>query len=97
MNTSDNTPLHTVQVGQVGRDEELVGNGAIESSVHKLQIQHDLAVKVLVMINSSFVNGIDISIPRGSLAYELQVACTSRTWPVRLPLPLADLPPGCPS
>ena len=97
MNRLDNTLLHTIQVGQVGRNEELVGDGAIESGIHKLQIEHDFAVKVLIMINCSFLDGVNISIRRGSLVYELQVACTSRTWPVRLPLPLADLPPGCQS
>jgi hypothetical protein len=43
----------TVQVREVRLNVEFIGNGAIKTCVHKLQIQHDPPVKVLETINIS--------------------------------------------
>jgi hypothetical protein len=91
-----NTKAPTVQVGQVGRNVEFVCNSAIETCIDKLQIHHDLPIKVLGTVNSSFVKEIPNLIRHGSGAYEPPAACTCRTWPVRPPLPFADLPAGRP-
>ena len=40
----------TVQIGEVGRYKNLIRDCSVETRIHKLQVLHDLAVKVLSML-----------------------------------------------